>query len=158
MSTSAFSLVLPTASMGRVILLPSQFELSASTAEQSFLSSTVGSTATAWVSNPPHASYRLSEPYVVDGYEFLVVVWFSASKLVSVDLSMVSGSDTSPDWDSWDAARELAVNSAQIALLLRAYGSHPVNFSWGTISSDYDPRGGSASITIRFTPPDTAGP
>ena len=140
------------------MLLPSQLELSASTTEQRFRSSTEGLTATTWVSNPPHASYRLSELYSVGGYDFVVVVWFGSAKLVVVDLSMVSGLDTSAGWSNWDAARELSANQAQVALVLRTYGSHPAKFGWGTISSDYDPRGGSASITIRFNPPDTTSP
>ena len=152
MNTAAFRIDMPTPSKGRVLLLPSQFELSSSTTEQTFRSSADGSTSTVWLSNPPHVSYRLAEAYAFDGHAFSVVVWFSESTLVAVELSLASDTPHDADWGQWDAAREQTVNQLQTDLLIRRYGSHPVSYDWGTIRSDHDPRGGGTSITIRFDP------
>jgi hypothetical protein len=94
----------------------------------------------------------LSEAYALDGHNFWVVVWFSASRLVAVELSLVTDAPPGAGWGHWDAAQEQSTNQLQTSLLIRRYGSHPVSCDWGTISSDYDPRGGGTSITIRFAP------
>jgi hypothetical protein len=148
MSSAPFSLVMPTATLERVLLLPSQSELGAGTDEPAFLASADGLASAAWVTNPPHISYRLQNAYAADGHEFWVVVWFSASKLVAVELALKT--EDVAGGHNWDPASEQSANQIQIDLLARRYGSHPVSYSWGTIRSDYDPRGGGASITIRF--------
>ena len=150
MNASGHALLMPTAHLGRVVLLPSKTELSASTSEAGFVASPDGSSSTRWISNPPHTSYLLSTEYSFESHRFRVTVWFSSSMLVAVDLSMVSGLATDANWQQWDVSSEEATNQKQIDLLHRLYGSHPVTCSWGTITSAYDPRGGGTSMTIRF--------
>lgn len=147
------TLLMPTALLGRVLLLPSKTELGASTTEIGFLASPDGSGSSRWISNPPHRSYLLSEDYSFESHRFRVGAWFSSSSLVAVHLSMVSGRPTNATWEQWDVSFEQAMNQKQVDLLRSLYGSHPVKCSWGTITSTYDPRGGDTSIWIRFNSP-----
>jgi len=150
MNTNALSLVMPSPFDGRVTLLPSMFELSTSTTEQDFLASADGRSSAVWVANPPHVSYRLRGEYGLDEQEFWVVVWFSSSRLAAVELSLKADAETEANWNNWDPALEQSAHRLQTELLLRRYGVHPVDCPWGTIRSDYDPRGGGTAITIRF--------
>lgn len=151
MNTQLAPIVMPTAALGRVVL-PSSYELSSSTIEQDFLSSPEGRSSTTWIVNPPHASYRLHGTYQAHGHDFCVVAWFSRAKLKMVELSVIDQTDEA--LRAWSGTEERRKHQLQVAMLNRIYGTHPACFAWGTIRSDYDPRGGGSSITIRFAPSD----
>jgi hypothetical protein len=123
--------------------------LSPALSEDAFLKNVpTGSTAVV-ISNPPYATYRFIESVELDGMPMLLHVSFERGVLRHVSVS-VSPEGSGRDWSDWSEAGEMRKKVLHDTILAKAYGSPPYNFSWGTISSSYDPRGGSSSIAIRY--------
>lgn len=53
-------------------------------------------------------------------------------------------------WNNWSESEEQSKKDEHDKWLLRNIGEPPYNYSWGEISSNYDPRSGSSMITIRY--------
>jgi hypothetical protein len=91
------------------------------------------------------------------GQKFGVGLGFEGEALRTVDLSMVQSTEPLSR-DDWSQDRELARKARHDTWLHAQLGYLPWSFSWGEVSSDYDPRGGSSGIRIAYYGPTSAIP
>jgi hypothetical protein len=79
---------------------------------------------------------------------FTVVLGFEDDALHSIRLS--DRAYASSSWDDWSEENELRRKKAHDAWLSSTLGAPPYDCAWGSISSLYDVRGGSASIVVTY--------
>lgn len=90
------------------------------------------------------------KPQVIDGEYFIVVIYFNKNDLLEfVDLALMHNGNV-PSWDNWSETEERKRKDEHDKWLEKSIGRPPYKYSWGEISSDYDPRSGSSTITIRY--------
>jgi hypothetical protein len=94
-------------------------------------------------------SYYL-KPQLIGCKRFAIVLYFNNNNLIDfLTLSMTSDENI-PSWDSWSEFDELKKKDEHDKWLESNIGKPPYKYSWGDISSDYDPRSGSSIITVRY--------
>jgi hypothetical protein len=139
-------LELPDPVAGVSLLLPSQTRIAPFGAESAFLSTPEGATASGFVRNAPHASYKLCDKFNASGVPLGIIVYFSSGQLTSMELFVSSNAQS---WNDWTEAEALQQRNLLEQILMTKYGSTR-NFSWGTTAATYDPRSGSSAIVIRY--------
>ena len=113
-----------------------------------FLQMPAFSGAAVSVSNEPWCSYILAgiaQPET----ELSITFQFHGEQLLSLGL-MHGAARFGSSWADWSEERELARKSFHERWLVRELGVQPGDYSWGSISSHYDNRGGFSSITIQY--------
>jgi hypothetical protein len=55
-----------------------------------------------------------------------------------------------PSWDNWTIEKQMEKKRKHDAWLINEIGLPPYEYYWGGISSNYDPRSGSSTITVRY--------
>jgi len=98
--------------------------------------------------NEPWCSYRLPSIPQPDT-ELLIVLQFHAEHLLSLSLSHAA-SRFGSSWADWSEERQLVLKAFHERWLARDVSVHLGEYSWGAISSDYDGKGGSSVITVRY--------
>ena len=114
--------------------------------ESSFLTTHEGSTSVILSGNPPNLTYKLQDLFGLDGLPVGVVVGFSAGMLVLVRIFVATGAQS---WAEWSEAEELAHREKLEHAIAAKYGNNRV-FQWGSVCAAYDPRSGSASLSVRY--------
>jgi len=117
---------------------------------EQFLASPLASQSRELVRNEPHCSFAL--PTVqFDGHSFAWSLWFHGSALRRVSIQCADA-EFGSSWSDWSEERELARKRFHDSLLPSVLGedwSHH-RFSWGTVDSGYDPKGGFSSIGVTY--------
>ena len=115
-----------------------------------FLQTLVAAVSSVGARNEPWCSYRL--PNVPQPETILCLsLQFHGERLESLNLfHNAARFGASWDWDDWSEERELARKSFHEHWLVTKLGVALKRYSWGEISSNYDAKGGSSSITIRY--------
>ena len=91
------------------------------------------------------------KPQLIGKDNFILVLYFNPNNIIdSVDLSL-SRDENIPSWNNWSEGEELKKKDEHDKWLERKIGKPPYKYSWGEISSNYDPRSGSSMITIRYS-------
>jgi hypothetical protein len=101
--------------------------------------------ASVLVRNEPWCSYRLPDIAQTDFY-LCLLLQFHGDRLFGLSLSLWSARFGT----SWSEERELARKAFHEHWLTNELCVRLGHYQWGDISSDYDAKGGSSSITIRY--------
>lgn len=97
-----------------------------------------------------YTNYYL-KPQFIGSERFTVVLYFNQSNLIEfINISLLSDGNI-PSWDNWSENEELNRKVEHDKWLESKIGKPPYKYSWGEISSAYDPRSGSSMITIRYS-------
>lgn len=127
------------------LVLSSGAILSSRLTRSAFLSSEEGARANVVVKNEPWCSFSFEERED----SWIVVVYFKDEHMESVHLS-INDSKYGTGWENWSEEKELERKKAHDRWL-RSNGLVPgMQYSWGSVWSDYDPKSGSSMIVIRY--------
>lgn len=95
------------------------------------------------------SSYYL-KPQLIGGEKFIVVLFFNQNDMIYlINISILNDGDM-PSWENWSEVEELKRKDMHDTWLENNIGKPPYKYSWGEISSNYDPRTGSSMITINY--------
>ena len=89
-------------------------------------------------------------PQLIDNDYFAIGLIFNPDNMIEFISINIVYNDNSSRRANWSEERELRRKKEHDKWLLKNIGDPPYEYSWGGISSDYDPRSGSSSITIRY--------
>ncbi len=126
-------------------------ELGRETTRQAFLKMPLARDAELAIENGKYRTYRLARPQLIDEREFAIDLYFEDERLKSIDLALLDPR-FGTSWDDWSEASEKRRMAAHTKWL-RGFldGDGPGwKFAWGTIESNFDPRGGGSSIRIGY--------
>lgn len=93
--------------------------------------------------------YHLKPQNIIDDKFFITLIFKPEGNIYMMKLRMQVG-ESLPSWLNWSEDNELELQKAHDKWLKSNFGDPPYNNSWGTISSIYDPRSGSSSITFVY--------
>lgn len=99
--------------------------------------------------NEPRCSF-ITPTLHLDGLPFTLSLYFYGQQLEAAEL-MYSGSELGSSWADWSLEKERKRKQIHDEWLTKVLGKWPCSFSWGEISSEYDPKGGYSSIFIRYS-------
>jgi hypothetical protein len=134
---------------GGIMLPEIGASISASLLCSQFLQTLAFAGASVLDQNEPWCSYRLPE-IAQAGSRLCVVLQFHGEQLQS--LTLYHDADRfGTSWSDWSEERELARKAFHEDWLTRELGIRLGHYPWGDISSNYDPKGGSSSIIIRYS-------
>lgn len=98
--------------------------------------------------NDIYSNYYLTQ--LIGEIKFIIRVYFNPENIIySVNMSITKDGNI-PNWDNWSEQEQLIKKDEHDKWLQNNIGSAPYKFSWGEISSNYDPRSGSSKIAIRY--------
>jgi hypothetical protein len=120
-----------------------------------FLRAPIGRAAADLVVNEPWHSWQLTSH--IGGREFLLGIFFEGETLDMVMLTL-QDSCYGTSWEDYSEKKEMERHAAHWRWLrdeldgpgARARPGNERVFPWGSISAEYDPRSGSASIVIGY--------
>jgi hypothetical protein len=101
------------------------------------------------VVNEPYHSYSLGEQQIA-GRPFFVTLYFYGQELESIDLAHPT-TKFGTSWADWSKESELRRKRWHDDWLREQTGYASHVYQWGEVGSDYDPRSGGSSITIRYS-------
>jgi len=90
------------------------------------------------------------KPQLIDNDEFLMVLLFNPEGIIEFIELALTINGAIPTWDNYSKDSELDRKDKHDKWLIRKAGNPPYKYSWGEISSNYDPRSGSSMITIKY--------
>ncbi len=123
------------------------FEITSKTSENDFLSSEIKNDIHILVDNGDYKSYY-TEPYEVYSKLFVFRVYFEKGLLVSITLSPAG---KKPSWDNVEKDALLLDKANNDNWLKNQFSIlAPTSFSWGTLESVLDLRGGSSTLVLRY--------
>ncbi len=102
------------------------------------------------IRNDSHYSRFTLLPQKIEDDFFQTVVTFNPSNIIYSISICILDSKSEPKWENWSEKQEIQRKLKHDSWLARFLGNPPYNFSWGEISSNYDPRTASSSITILY--------
>lgn len=88
---------------------------------------------------------------VSQGKRWGLVLTYEGQRLHSLRPWHEHGPTTGSGWGSWSLANEQAAVAEHDAIVTSWLGPRPWSFPWGTVSSSFDERGGSAVLMVRYT-------
>lgn len=88
-------------------------------------------------------------PQKIDNLYAILRVYFYKEKLHMIVLRM-NNQDSFPSWDDVDMRGLVDEKRAYDSILLKKLGKPPYKYSWGTISTSCDVRGGDSNIIISY--------
>ena len=91
------------------------------------------------------------KPQLIGSENFTIVLYFNPNNLIEFMNISLSSDGNIPSWDNWSESDEIKKKDEHDKWLERKIGKPPYKYSWGEISSNYDPRSGSSMITIRYS-------
>jgi hypothetical protein len=100
------------------------------------------------IGNEPYHSWKLNGTFRSAGLELLVVLWFRGQQLTMVSL-MDPDDRFGTSWAEHSLEKEMARKASHDAWLSRVLGPH-CKFSWGSVWSGYDERGGFSDIVVKY--------
>ncbi len=90
------------------------------------------------------------KPQLLGEESFSISLFFDSNEIINfLQISMIK--DGIPSWDNWSEKQEQRRKAEHDQWLKMNIGKPPYKYSWGEISSNYDPRSGSSMITIRYS-------
>ncbi len=96
-----------------------------------------------------YTHYNL-KPQNIGNDKFLITLIFNPEgNIFMMNLRMQFG-ESLPSWSNWSEDQELKIKKEHDIWLKSNFGNPPYNYSWGIISSNYEPRSGSSSITFYY--------
>lgn len=99
--------------------------------------------------NNSYTNYNL-HPQSIGNSKFMITLIFNPNgKIFMARLRMQIGENL-PSWSNWSENGEHEMKEQHDNWLESNIGNPPYNYSWGTISSSYDPRSASSSITFAY--------
>jgi hypothetical protein len=101
------------------------------------------------VANEPHHSYMIGA-HEIAGLTFIITLYFYGQQLESISLAHIA-KEFGTSWDDWSEEQELQRKAVHDRWLIEQTGQASHVYPWGEIGSDYDPRSGGSSITIRYS-------
>ena len=115
-----------------------------------FLASPLAKQRRELVRNEPHCSFVLPTVRFHD-HSFAWSFWFHGSVLQRVTIQFVDA-EFGSSWSDWSEERELARKRFHDSFLQSELGTNwrHQRFSWGTVDSSYDPKGGFSSIGVTY--------
>jgi hypothetical protein len=116
--------------------------------EAQFLSSPLARMSKALSRTQPWSGYRTARQRISDR-TFRVTLHFLTGKLAAVELFEV-GAESKAFWNDWSEREEEERKASHDAWLASLLGAPPYRYSWGDVTSEFDPRGGYSSIVVRF--------
>ena len=112
------------------------------TSRESFLESELGRNAEILVENRPHISYRIRPEQGV-----AAAVYFEGPKLRTFSCQI----ELPPDLErTWSVEHELERKQIHDDWLLQELGKPPYRFPWGSLESNYDPKGCASAIILSY--------
>ncbi len=123
--------------------------ISASLSCSQFLKTPAFDGASVVVRNGLWCTYRLQDIAQASS-RLCVVLQFHGEQLQSLNLTHFS-ERFGTSWSDWSEEQELARKAFHEDWLTRELGIRLGHYPWGDISSNYDPKGGSSSIIIRYS-------
>ncbi len=91
------------------------------------------------------------KPQLIGSDMFIVVLYFNQNDIIDFINISLSGDGNVPTWNDWSESKELKRKESHDKWLEKNIGKPPYKYSWGEISSNYDPRSGSSMITIKYS-------
>lgn len=115
-----------------------------------FLASRLAEHARPLVINEPYCRYAVSVPPGELGEPaFVVSLQFHGPALVSLSLA-ASDARFGTSWFDWTEEKQRALRGYHDEWLRETCGLEPGQYPWGVLESDFDPKGGGSSITVRY--------
>jgi hypothetical protein len=102
------------------------------------------------IKDRPNFTYFYLGPQTIGDDLLIIALYFSPiGNLRMIKLSITSDK-VPPSWANWSEEAEMNNKMQNDEWLLKVIGKPPYKYSWGEISSSYDPRSASSMITIRY--------
>jgi hypothetical protein len=135
---------------GKIQLPSDGITVGPSLTREQFLRSALASQSSELVRNEPHCSFALPTVRFAD-HSFDWSLYFQGSVLRRVSIQCVHA-EFGSSWSDWSEERELARKRFHDSLLQSVLGQDwsRQRFSWGSVDSGYDPKGGCSSIGITY--------
>ncbi|MDD7793074.1 hypothetical protein [Clostridium sp. 'White wine YQ'] len=90
------------------------------------------------------------KPQLIGKDKFIMTLVFNPSDMIYLVNICLSNEGDKPTWDNWSQYEVLKIKNKNDEWLEKNIGKPPYKYSWGEISSNYDPRSGSSMISIRY--------
>lgn len=130
------------------LVLSSQYVIGPGLREAAFLESILGGDAQFRGSNDGWSRYK-GRGLLDNGLECHFTTYFYASILKKVTWR-IKWPGVPTGWRNWDERQELKVKELNDEVLIQWLGPPPYSYSWGEITSYYDPRSGSSGVLIKY--------
>lgn len=127
------------------LILPSSVILSSQLTRSMFLASVEGKRSEEYIKNEPWCSFRFEDN--VDSLG--VTVFYKGESLESVQIYFIDPK-FGIGWNDWSTKKEIERNEANNLWLKKSGLAPGKRYSWGSVSSGYDPKSGSSYIVIRY--------
>ncbi len=99
--------------------------------------------------NSKHQKFFL-KPQKIDEEYFYIYLFFDENELLNVLFLFMTDNEEMPTGKKWSLESEMKLKKQHDEWLKKNIGNPPYDYYWGSISSDYDNRSASSSITIRY--------
>lgn len=128
-----------------VFYFPSGESLGPSTTRNAFLATALGRGSTVLTENEPWCSFRFD----VEDDNLSLATYFHGDVLDAIHL-MAVGAEYGLSWDDWSEEKERARKRANDRWLGDTGLTPGKRYAWGSVWSDYDPKGGFSSAVVRY--------
>lgn len=131
---------------GGINITENKFVINCKLTKSDFISSILFDEATSKEVNS-YTHYYL-KPKNIENVKFQINLIFNPNgKILNVFLGIY---ETDNPWENWSGSHELKRKELHDKWLEENLGNPPYDYSWGTVSSTYDPRSGSSTITFTY--------
>lgn len=96
-----------------------------------------------------YSNYYL-RPQLIGENKFIVRLYFGLNNNICLVNMSITKDGNIPTWDNWSEQDQLVKKGEHDQWLQKNIGKPPYQYSWGEISSTYDPRSGSSTITFTY--------
>jgi len=90
-------------------------------------------------------------PQLINNEEFLIAMYFDKNNIIEFVDFRLKGNDITPLLENWTESAELVKKEEHDKWLLENIGFPSYDYNWGTITSHYEPRSCSSTITLRYS-------
>lgn len=90
------------------------------------------------------------KPQLIGNEKFILVLFFNTNNILDFANISLSHDGKIPSWDNWSENEEYKRKDDHDKWLVNNISKPPYKYSWGEVSSNYDPRSGSSAITIKY--------
>ena len=90
------------------------------------------------------------KPQIICNAKFVISLIFNTDGVLYMTNLGLQMNDSLPSWETWSENDEIQKKELNDKWLEKNVGKPPYTYPWGSISSSYDPRSGSSSITIVY--------
>lgn len=95
-------------------------------------------------------SNYLLEPQPIGAFLFPIRLYFNPQGILDLIMLFLRIDDEIPSWENWLEQKEMDRKAKHDMRLEECLGKPPYKYSWGSISSNYDPRSASSGIAIHY--------